>query len=215
MNITVLCTDISHPVNSYLDAWINEVADHHKIRLVRTRSELSSGDFLFLVSCSEIIKVEHRNKFRHTLVLHASDLPSGRGWSPHVWELVQGSASITVSLLEAEDKVDTGRIWLKTQIPVDKTALWDEVNHQLFKAEIRLMNEAVDRHDKIEPYDQNPDIEPTYFRKRTHTDSQLDPAQTIVDQFNVLRMCDPMRYPAWFELNGQKYKLIVEKMDRE
>lgn len=215
MNITVLCTDAAHPVNSYLDAWIKGVADRHSIRLVRSRSELSSGDFLFLVSCAEIIKAKHRNNFRHTLVLHASDLPSGRGWSPHVWEVVQGSGSITLSLLEAEDKVDTGRIWLKTQIPVDKTALWDEVNHQLFKAEINLMDEAVDRHDKIEPYDQSPDIEPTYFRKRTPMDSQLDPEQNIVDQFNLLRMCDPMRYPAWFELYGQKYRIIVEKMDHE
>ena len=40
------------------------------------------GDILFLISCSERIGDAYRQKYRHVLVLHASDLPKGRGWSP-------------------------------------------------------------------------------------------------------------------------------------
>ena len=187
----------------------------HSIELVRSRAELTDGDFLFLVSCSEIIKAEHRENYRHTLVLHASDLPRGRGWSPHVWEIVNGGDIITLSLLEAEDKVDTGRLWLKREIPVGKAALWHEVNHLLFEGEIGLMREAVERHEHIEPYAQSPEVEPTYYRKRTPQDSRIDPFESIADQFNLIRMCDPDRYPAWFEHHGQKYKLILEKMDND
>lgn len=187
----------------------------HSIELVRSRAELTDGDFLFLVSCSEIINAEHRENYRHTLVLHASDLPRGRGWSPHVWEIVNGGDNITLSLLEAEDKVDTGRVWLKREIPVGKTALWHEVNHLLFEAEISLMREAVERHEHIEPYAQSAEVEPTYYRKRTPQDSRIDPFESIADQFNLIRMCDPDRYPAWFELHGQKYKLILEKVDND
>lgn len=215
MNITVLCSDAAHPVNTYLDAWVNEISDSYSISIVRTRAELTSGDFLFLVSCSEIIKAEHRENYRHTLVLHASDLPKGRGWSPHIWEIIQGGEAITLSLLEAEDKVDTGRIWLKQLIPIEKTALWDEVNHLLFEAEIKLMNEVLVRYDQIKPYQQDTEIEPTYHRKRTPEDSRVNPDSSIADQFDLIRMCDPDRYPAWFELHGQKYKLVLEKMDNE
>jgi len=215
LKITVLCTDPAHPVNRYLESWISEIQHRHSVDLVRSRSELSEGDFLFLVSCSEIIKPEHREHYRHTLVLHASDLPKGRGWSPHVWEVVNGGETITLSLLEAEDKVDTGLVWLKYQIPVAKGALWYEVNNQLFEAEIRLMNDAIERYQDIAPYPQDPDIEPTYYRKRTPLDSEVDPCQSIADQFDLIRMCDPERYPAWFELHGQKYKLILEKMDHD
>lgn len=215
MIITVLCSDAVHPVNTYLNAWVNEVSENHSISIVRSRTELTSGDFLFLVSCSEIIKAEHRESYRHTLVLHASDLPKGRGWSPHVWELIQGGEVITLSLLEAEDKVDTGRIWLKKLIPIKKTALWDEVNHLLFEAEIKLMNEALVGYDQIKPYPQDPEIEATYHRKRIPEDSRIDPESIIADQFDLIRMCDPDRYPAWFELHGQKYKLVMEKMDNE
>ena len=215
MKITVLCSDSAHPVNSHLQKWIKENIANHTIELVRSRSELTNGDFLFLVSCSEIIKSQHREKYEHTLVLHASDLPQGRGWSPHVWEIVNGGEAVTLSLLEAEDKVDTGRLWLKRLIPVSKIALWLEVNQMLFQAEIDLMKEAVERYSEIEPYPQRLDVEPTYYQRRTPADSELDPQKTIAEQFDLMRMCDPQRYPAWCEILGQKYKVILEKLDHE
>jgi methionyl-tRNA formyltransferase len=215
VNITILCSDVAHPVNTYLNTWVDELCGHHRVSIVRTREELTSGDFLFLVSCAEIIKKEHRENYRHALVLHASDLPKGRGWSPHVWEITQGGEAITLSLLEAEDKVDTGLIWLKQNIPIDKTMLWDEVNELLFEAEIELMNEVVERNNQIKPFQQDPDIKPTYHRKRTPEDSRVDPESSIADQFDLIRMCDPYRYPAWVELHGQKYKLVLEKLDNE
>lgn len=130
-----------------------------------------------------------------------------------MWEVINGADTLTLSLLEAEDKVDTGVVWLQCEIPVARTDLWYDVNHQLFEAEISLMNRALEEYDYIQPYPQNPDVEPTYYRKRTPLDSQLDPEQSVADQFNLIRMCDPDRYPAWFELYGQKYKLRLEKVN--
>ena len=43
-------------------------------------------------------------------MIHASDLPKGRGWSPHIWGLINEAQQITISLLEAVDKVDSGDI---------------------------------------------------------------------------------------------------------
>lgn len=215
MNITVLCSDLKHPVNAYLDEWVNNWSVRHNIHLVRSRTELTGGDFLFLVSCTELIESEHLRNYHHSLVLHASDLPEGRGWSPHIWSIVNGDEAITLSLLEVEDKVDSGRIWLKLRIPVEKNALWNEVNNLLFAAEIKLMTEAIERYESIEPYSQDPDIKPTYYPKRTPKDSEINPYLSIFDQFDLIRICDPTRYPAWFELHGQKYKVIMEKMDHE
>jgi len=215
MKISVLCSDPEHPVNIHLEEWIEQKRIQHDIELIRIRSELSGGDVLFLVSCSEIIKAAHRSQYDHTLVLHASDLPRGRGWSPHIWELVNGAEFITLSLLEAEDKVDSGRLWLKRSIPVGKTELWDEVNHKLFQAEIDLMNEAVEDCAQIKTYGQSEEATPTYYPRRTPVDSEIDPNKTIAEQFDLVRMCDPERYPAWFEYLGQKYKISLEKVDHE
>lgn len=185
----------------------------HKIELLQSKSQLSGGELLFLISCSEIIKKIDRSKYLATLVLHASDLPRGRGWSPHIWEIVNGAENISLSMLEAEDKVDSGRIWAKRQIPIPKDALWDEINHLLFTAEIELIDMAVKQFGQITPAAQSKVEQATYYPKRTNQDSQIDPNKTIEEQFNRIRVCDPYRFPAFFELHGKKYKLILEKLD--
>ena len=213
MKITLLCSDPKHPVNAYLKPWMSVQQGVHEVELLQSKSQLSGGDLLFLVSCSEIIKEADRKKYLATLVLHASDLPKGRGWSPHIWEIVDGAEHITLSLLEAEDKVDSGRIWAKRQIPVPKDALWNEINHLLFTAEIELIDLAVKQFGQLTPVLQPNVEEATYYPKRTPQDSQLDPNKTIAEQFNRIRVCDPKRFPAFFDLHGKKYKLILEKLD--
>lgn len=213
MRISLLCSDEQHPVNQYLRRWIAAQQGVHQVELVRKKSELSGGDILFLISCSEIVGAADRAAYRATLVLHASDLPHGRGWSPHIWQLIEGADEITLSLLEAEDKVDSGRIWKKLKFPVPKHALWDEINAHIFDAEIELINFALSEFEQICPTAQDLTIEPSYYPRRTPADSKVDPSQSIASQFDRIRVCDPNRFPAFFELHGKKYKLILEKID--
>jgi methionyl-tRNA formyltransferase len=213
LKVSIVCSDPSHPVNTYLLQWIERHRRAHDIELVRKKSELIGGEMLILVSCGEIMTAKDRAPYRVSLVLHASDLPLGRGWSPHIWDLLAGATNITLSLLEAQDKVDSGKIWKKTHIPVPPTALWDDINHLLFTAEIRLMDFALESFERIEPLDQPADVEPTYFRMRTPKDSRIDPHRTIAEQFDLIRVCDPIRFPAFFEYRGQKYALKLEKLN--
>ena len=207
MRIVFLCSDPDHPVNAYLKEWIHCNSDKHQISLVRKKCDLPDGDFLFLVSCSEIINSKDRSKFKHTLVLHASDLPKGRGWSPHVWNILEGATQITLSLLEAEDRVDSGRIWKKKTIDIPKHALWNEINEALFEAEIELIDFAVNNHSKVSPKVQDLNVEPTYYPKRTPEDSKINADLTLRSQFDLIRVCDPCRYPAIIEIYGKKFKI--------
>lgn len=213
MQISLLCSDEQHPVNEYLQGWIAAQQGVHHVALARKKSELLGGDILFLISCSEIVGAADRSAYRATLVLHASDLPLGRGWSPHIWQLIDGADEITLSLLEAEDKVDSGRIWKKLKFPVPKHALWNEINGRLFEAEIELIDFAVREFERIYPVAQDVAIEPTYYPRRTPADSRIDPSQSVASQFDRIRVCDPNRFPAFFELRGKKYKLILEKIN--
>lgn len=215
MKITILCSDQTHPVNQYLDYWVAGISQEHKVDVVRRPNCLTHGDVLFLVSCSSMISGNERSRYTHTLVLHASDLPRGRGWSPHVWDIINGAEHITLSLIDAEDRVDTGRIWLQEKIPVAKHMLWDEVNHLLFETEIQLMNRVLNNLATIEPLPQSSEVDPTYYKKRTPNDSQLSVEKTIEQQFDLMRICDPERYPAWFEMHGQRYKITLEKFQDE
>ncbi len=212
LKVFIVISDNKHPVYSTVNEWALK-QETAAITLVNSVSELTEkGDFLFLVSCSELVKLNVREKFNHTLVLHASDLPNGRGWSPHIWQILKGANVISLSFLEAEDNVDSGRIWLKKKIILNGTELFDEINHKLFNAEIELINEAITNYKNIKPSKQSTELGSTYYRKRTPEDSQIDINKSIASQMNLLRVCDNDRFPAYFEINGQKYAIKLEKV---
>ena len=213
MKISILCNNILHPIYPHLKKWVKDNESNYELSLVTSKNDLTNGDFLFLISCTEIIGEDVRNKFSHVLVIHASDLPIGRGWSPHIWALLNGETSITVSLLEAENKVDSGKIWHKIAFSVESHELWDEINEKLFLIELELMDYAVKNVNNIIPYEQSNLIEPTYYPRRKPSDSMLDPSKSIESQFNLIRICDPGRFPAYFYLNGYKYSLTLEKIN--
>ena len=215
MDISILCSSPDHPVNAWLEGWMAREGERHDIHLVRSARELTGGDLLFLVSCGEVVDAATRSRFRHALVLHASDLPRDRGWSPHIWSILEGAEEITVTLLEAADAPDTGAIWSQRRVPIPTHALHDEIEARLFETELALMDEALSLASAPRPRPQPTDIEPTYRRRRRPADSELDPNETIAAQFDRMRVADPDRYPAFFRLRGHVYKLRLEKMDHD
>ena len=46
----------------------------------------------------------------------------------------------------------------------------------------------------------------TYFKRRNLNDSQLDINKSIKSQFNLLRIVDNEKYPAFFKYKSKKYK---------
>jgi methionyl-tRNA formyltransferase len=211
MEISILCTDRKHPVVRSLCEWAEEMTlTGHSVSLLYDKADLQEGDVLFLVSCSQLIRDVDRDKYKATLVLHASDLPKRRGWSPHISAILNGDNRITVSLLEASEPVDSGSIWLKTEFVLEGHELLPEINAKLFSAEIFLMNQAVEKFESIEPIPQLGDPG-AYMPKRSLADSRLDPNKTIAEQFDLLRVVDSQRYPAFFDYRGKRYLIRIEK----
>ena len=213
MRISVICSDAVHPINSHLENWAAKQSGKSIVEIVRRKRELQGGDILFLVSCTELLTTADLQAYRVVLVLHASDLPDGRGWSPHIWQIIGGGEKIVLTLLEASEPVDSGRIWKKTTIPVPRHALWDEINELLFAAEIELMDFAIERCGLIAPIDQPDGSAGTYYARRTPQDSRLDIEKSISDQFDLMRVCDPNRFPAFFEIHGHRYAIRLEKIN--
>lgn len=213
MKITILCSSEKHPINRLLVDWMARHTGMHDISLVRSVAELPGGDILFLISCTEIVSEQHRALYRKSLVVHASDLPKGRGWSPHIWQLLDGQSVIKVTLLEAVAQVDAGDIWHQIDCEIPRTALWDEINQAIFATELALMDFAVAHFSNCQPRQQDADIEPTYHPRRTPGDSEIDPASSIESQFDALRVADPERFPAFFHLRGATYRIRLERIN--
>jgi methionyl-tRNA formyltransferase len=209
MRITVLCTSKGHPVVPHLQAWATAQRAHHEVTVCTELTEVGSGELLFLVSCVDLVKKPVRQRFRHALVIHASGLPKGRGWSPLIWQVLEGAHDIPITLFEAVDAVDAGDIWSQEVLHLEGHELHDEINAKLFAAELRLMSFAVQNVATVQPKAQSG--EPTSYRRRTPEDSRLDPDKSLAAQFDLLRVADPERYPSFFELRGQCYEIIVRK----
>lgn len=213
MQIDVLCTNAKHPVVSSLRRWMANQRGCHQVRLLHDRSELTEGDILYLVSCSQIIGRKDRARYKNVMVLHASDLPEGRGWSPHIWAILDGREELTLSLLSAEDGVDTGAIWAKKRFSVPRHALYDEINDLLFQAELALMDRGIEMVAAGETPLPQAMKDSSYYPRRTPDDSRLDPARSLVELFDQIRVADPDRFPAFFEMRGKTYDLILKKRE--
>jgi len=211
LKIAILCSDITHPIYPLLQIWAEKHEVLNKIQLVRLKGELLGGDILFLISCHEIIGKDVRDLYKATLLIHASDLPKGRGWSPYIWQIVEGSNQIPVTLIEAGDQVDSGAIWQQLLLVFEGHETCEEINQALFRSEIELMDFAVSNFDKVIPRLQD-QREPTYYRKRTPEDSKLDPYRSIAEQFDLIRVADLKRFPAFFDFRGHRYTLSITKV---
>ena len=212
MNISILCSSQTHPVYETLLEWQRKQQQKHQVELVQSKKSLSGGDILFLISCNELIGRSIRGLYQATLVIHASNLPKGRGWSPHIWQVIEGKNEIMVTLLEAEDKVDSGAIWSQRLMHLEGHELYNEINAKLFNIESDLMDFAVENLGRIKPTPQRQE-EAVYYGKRSPDDSRIAPDLSIAEQFDLLRVADPQRFPAFFDYRGHRYEIILKKVD--
>lgn len=169
--------------------------------------EVTKGDVLVLLSCEKIFKRLDLN--RHNLVVHESYLPKGKGWSPLTWQILEGENEIPVTLFEAASSVDSGDIYEQEKIILNGTELLTEIKHKQGMSTISLILKFLSKYPNVEGMPQKGNS--TYFRKRTQDDSEMDLNKTLGEQFNLLRVCDNERYPAFFIKNGVKYFLKIYK----
>ena len=176
------------------------------VNLIYKHQDVVRGDVLCLLSCEKIFKKLNYNKYN--LVVHESDLPHGKGWSPLSWQILEGKNKIPLTLFEAAESIDSGEIYAKEYIELNGSELLDEIKHQQGKITIKLIlfflkNFSIKGRKQL-------GVESFYDRRKPN-DSRVDINKSIKEQFNLLRICDNERYPAFFEIEGIKYELKVYK----
>lgn len=181
----------------------------HAVRWIHTPLALCPGDVCLLLSCGRLLNPEQLALHRYNLVVHESALPQGQGWSPMTWQILEGASTIPITLFEAVADLDSGPIHLQQQITLQGHELVDEWRNLQARATVDLCLKWFDRHKEIVPAVQQQHGEPTSFRRRKPVDSALDPALSLMEQFNLLRTVDNSKYPAHFWIGGRKYKITI------
>lgn len=213
LNIGV-CSDTKSWMNKFLPNLIIEwITDGHEVCWAHDASDLPKGDICFYLSYGRIVSCSHLSKHFNNLVVHASDLPKGRGWSPMTWKIIEGDNDIPVTLFEASEAVDSGPIYKQEILTFSGDELLDEMQHLLVKVIFRLCSFFVKGYPDIVKSAIPQQGEPTFYPRRCPEDSQLDIYRPLIDQFNLLRTVDNAKYPAWFEYKGRRYYLRITPSD--
>jgi methionyl-tRNA formyltransferase len=179
--------------------------------LAHNTTELRAGDVCFILSFSKILSRQELTLNSYNLVVHASNLPEGKGWSPMTWQILEGKNKVCVSIFEALPKLDSGSVYEQEWIKLKGTELAIEWREKLKASTRNLCLSWFDRYmnGDLRSFKQNG--ESSFYPKRTSKDSELNVDKTIRDQFNLLRVVDNEKYPAFFWLDGHRYKITIEK----
>jgi methionyl-tRNA formyltransferase len=182
---------------------------YHEVKLVYDLERITKGDIAFYLSCTKICPSRILKLNNNNIVIHASDLPKGKGWSPMPWQIIEGKNEIPLTLFEAVQKVDSGQIYLKDKVIYEGHELIDELRQKMADKIIEMAVSYVGNYGEIVGRDQ--EGEETFYKKRTARDSELDINKSIAEQFNLLRTVDNDSYPAFFYKDGRKYILKIFK----
>ena len=170
----------------------------------------SNFHILFILGYHRIIDQNVLNKNNHNVVIHESDLPKGKGFAPLFWQILEGNNSIVFSMFEAIEGFDNGPIYMKRELKLSGL----ELNEELRMKQANLtMEMCVDFASNIKSF-----LPPTtqvgketFYSRRKCIDSKLNIDSTLKEQFNLLRIVNNDKYPAFFEINGEKYIIKIEK----
>lgn len=166
-------------------------------------------DAVFILSYHRIIEPVYLRRHRHNIVIHASDLPAGKGWAPLFWQVLEGQDEIVFTMFEASKGVDNGDVYMKKTLHLCGAELNGELRRKQADLTMLMCQEFVKQYDIYKK--PTPQIgNESFYPKRTPKESELDIEKTIKEQFNLLRIVDNDNYPAFFELEGRRYRLTIE-----
>ena len=209
-------------VCSDADSWVNGcvaqmIADWlqagHAVTWTRDAGNLREGDICFFLSYGRIVNAATLALHKNNLVVHASDLPRGRGWSPLTWQILEGCRRIPVTLFEAAESVDSGPIYAQTWLETSGLELIDELRAGLCRATEELCEAFVAEYPASAARGRPQRGKPTFYARRRPRDSRIDIDTPLRDHINLLRTADPDRYPVWFELDETRFALRITRLE--
>ena len=183
----------------------------HRVRHIHDRDALAEGDVAFLLSCVKLVPQSHLDRHRHNLVCHPSDLPAGKGHSPLAWQMLEGRDEIVFTLFEAVAAMDAGPWYDKRALRLGGWELNDDVKGAQGRLNVEMCVDFIDALPEVSGTVQQG--EESIYAKRTAASSRLDPQASIASQFDLLRIVDNDRYPAFFDHRGHRYTLRIDLAD--
>ena len=205
-----ICSDFDTWINAFIpELLLSWLLAGHRCVWAHSASDLPRADLCFYLSYGRIVDRMTLNKFSNNLVVHESALPAGKGWSPLTWQILEGRNRVQVTLLEAAEAVDSGLIYAQSLVEFDGYELIDELRTIQAEATFDLCGRFVAGYPETAGKSREQLGIESFYKRRRPVDSELDTGKSLAEQFNLLRVVDNERYPAFFNMCGNRYILKV------
>ena len=169
-----------------------------------------------ILSYYKLVPLKYLKRSKYNIVIHGSALPKGRGMSPISWQILNKKNIIIFSLIEAGKSFDEGRIYFQKKVNFRRSTLFSEIKNIQFNICIKLIKKFLNyyKKNKKTPKSFKQVGIPTYYKARSPIDSKLNVNKSLRSQFNLLRIVDNKKYPAFFNIFNNKYYLKIIKKQK-
>lgn len=162
-----------------------------------------------------LLNAEQLGVCRHNINVHPTLLPRYRGAATgwHVLAAGEKEGGVTVHYIDVG--ADTGPILAQSRValtPFDTLRSQTRKINAVEPEAVRLAFGRVRACDQGDP--QPEELASTFTERRTSEDSKIDPDRSLRELYNFIRACDPDRFPAFFEVEGQKVGIRLFRLDR-
>jgi methionyl-tRNA formyltransferase len=162
-----------------------------------------------------LLDAEQLGVCSYNINIHPALLPRYRGAATgwHVLAYGEKEAGVTVHFIDAG--ADTGPILAQIRMPLSPFDTLISQTRKINALEPEAVQRALARVCAGDRGDHQAEaLATTFTERRTPEDSRIDPDRSLRDLYNFIRACDPERFPAYFEVEGQKVGIKLFRLDR-
>ena len=171
--------------------------------------KIKNFDIVFIIGYTKILKSNFLEKNKLNLVVHESNLPRGKGFSPVQNQIREGKTRIKINLIKAELKPDSGAICESTWMNIPRYLIYDEIRDIQAKTTKKLIIKFLKKYPLINFLKQKG--RSSFYKKLTTKDDMLNTNKSLRQLFNKLRTADNLNFPNYFFIHGKKFYIKIYK----
>lgn len=163
------------------------------------------GKALLSIGFPYLVPGESLSLFHPAINIHPTLLPRYRGPTTGAYILMHNESESGSTVHHMTEKMDRGDIIAQNRVVLTPFDTIRSLQRKVYQSEPELIIEAfglLEADAPARPQDEN--VATEFAKKRTPSDSEIDPARPLVELFDEIRACDPDEFPAYFIWHGEK-----------
>jgi methionyl-tRNA formyltransferase len=189
-----------------------ELAKRRNIPLHRPkRSDLAAvlksigPDVLISAAYPYLLSATDLSVAKVNLNIHPTLLPKYRGKLSGWYIIANGENETGVTVHYMSPEMDRGNILAQGRVTLSAFDTLVSMARKTAALEVPLLFDAIEKARKDDlGRAQDEAVQSTFSKLRTPEDSRIDPSKSLLELYNTIRASDPDRYPAFFEVLGQR-----------